>query len=404
MFDQTENGRDASVAKQVHEAQGNGSVAEPGGSPAENTLGPSDENAAADADAGFVAGLSSPFEVELRDLQWNAEMRDPDVLESLGASLKVLQINDIIISPKSAAGKHVVIAGNRRCAAAAVAGLTRLRARIYQGNASEIVSIVENAQRLDESPKSLLRRLRKALQAGVDREEVREFLGETGKAKSTISDLLYGARLDEDRYQAVMCSENVFRAIADLRRRKRVPAAAPPVDPPPQATAAGDGQKPQEKRGVEHEIPVASASSVNDVASQPLEEEPASDSTQSESEITEMLPARNGSVAERPVNPVTASRWASWREVESGVTEPPSKAEASVNASQHSEPEGDRMVMDLDLRVALAECAKSDEEKTSAGDWSVAMVRPSGSRDLPVDRGLAQSAIAEIQRRCAGES
>ena len=202
-----------------------------------------------------------------------------------------------------------------------------------------------------------------------------------------------------------MCSENVFRAIADLRRRKRVPATAPPVDPLPQATAAGDGQKSQENRGVEHAIPAASASSVNDVAAQPPnKEEPASDPAQSETDITEMLPARNGSVAERPVDPVTASQWASWREVDSGLTKPNSEAEASVNASQHAEPEGERMVMDQDLRVALAERAKSDEEKTSAGDWSVAMVRPSGSRDVPVDRGLAQNAIAEIQRRCAGES
>ena len=163
MFDPMENGRDAADKKPADGVPVNGSVAESGGSPpAEKTIEPNDPNAAVDSKPGFVAGLSSPFEVELGDLQWNAEMRDPDVLESLGASLKVLQINDIIVSPKSAAGKLVVIAGNRRCAAAAIAGLTRLRARIYHGKASDIVSVVENAQRLDESPKSLLRRLRSA--------------------------------------------------------------------------------------------------------------------------------------------------------------------------------------------------------------------------------------------------
>ena len=339
------DGKDGLAVEPVVDIPTNGSVAEPNVLPAESPLASSDSNG--DHKLGFVAGLSSPFEVELGDLQWSADMQnDYDALQSLGASLKVLQINDIIISPKSTTGKHMVIAGNRRCAGAALAGLTHLRVRIYQGKASEIVSVVENAQRVDESPKSLLRRLRNALQGGVDREEVREFLGATGKAKSTISDLLFGARLDEDRYQAVMCSENVFRAIADLRKRKRVSDAPPPVGPAPQVTASDDGRKPQENGAVEHQSVAESAPSVNNVAAQPLEESPASDqhvepATQSETDVTEMLPsrngsvaerpakqsetdvtgmlpARNGSVAERPADPVTASRWASWRKSNRG--------------------------------------------------------------------------------------
>ena len=62
------------------------------------------------------------------------------------------------------------------------------------------------------------------------------------------------------------------------------------------------------------------------------------------------------------------------------------------------------MIMDPDYHVALAECAQTADEKDAAGDWSVAMVRPSGSRDVPVDRSLARNAIVEIQRRCTGES
>ena len=261
---------------------------------------------------------------------------------------------------------------------------------------------------------------------------MREFLGATGKAKSTISDLLYGARLDEDRYQLVMCSENVFRAIADLRKRKRASDVPPPVDPAPQITATDDGRKPQENGALEHQSVTESAPSVNNVASQPLEESRASDqhvepatqsetdatemlparngsvaerpASQSETDVTEMLPARNGSIAERPVDPVAASKWASWRDVESGLTEPRTETEASTNPSEHSDPEsGEPMIMDPRLCVALAECAQTDEEKATAGDWSLAMVRPSGSRNVAVDQGLTQSAIAEIQRRCTGE-
>ena len=256
MFNQTENGLNGSVAKQVDGTPANGSVAEPASpSTAENTLGTSPQDAA-DPKAGFVAGLSSSFEVNLADLNWNADTSDHDALQSLGASLKVLQINDIIVSPKSTAGKHGVIAGNRRCAAAALAGLTRLRARIYQGNASEIVSVVENAQRLDETPKSLLLRLRKALQGGTDRQEVREFLGETGKAKSTISDLLYGAQLDESHFKEVIDSPNVFKAIANLRKRRSAPASMPPVEPSAQPTASADGH---EELASEQEKPAESA-------------------------------------------------------------------------------------------------------------------------------------------------
>ena len=126
MFDQTENGRDGSVAKQVDGTSVNGSVAEPAPlSMAENTLGTRPQ-VATDPKAGFVAGLSSSFEVDLVDLNWSAITSDPDALQSLGASLKVLQINDIIVSPKSTAGKHGVIAGNRRCAAAALAANIRV--------------------------------------------------------------------------------------------------------------------------------------------------------------------------------------------------------------------------------------------------------------------------------------
>ena len=408
MFDQTENGRDGSVAKQGDEAPASGSVAEPvPPSTAENTLGTSPQDAAV-SKAGFVAGLSSSFEVDLADLNWNADTSDPDALQSLGASLKVLQINDIIVSPNSTAGKHGVIAGNRRCAAAALAGLTRLRARIYQGNASEIVSVVENAQRLDETPKSLLLRLRKALQGGTDRQEVREFLGETGKAKSTISDLLYGAQLDESRFQEVIDSPNVFKAIANLRKRKPAPATTPAVKPPAQLTASADGHG---ELAPEQEKPAESAPAGADAISQPPEERLPAPSSVAEEEPpaasngTEMLHARNGSVAERPVDPIPASKWASWREVESGLTEAKSETEASANASQYSGLEsGELMVMEQNLRVALAECAQTDEEKAAAGDWSLAMVRPSGSRNVPVDRALSQNAIAEMQRRCTGDS
>ena len=163
-IDQGKNGIDASAVESVVDTPVDGSVAEPSVLPAESPFAPSDPNGV--HKPGFVAGLSSPFEVGLEELQWNADMTDYDALQSLGASLKVLQINDVIISPKSTAGKHMVIAGNRRCAAAALAGLTQLRVRIYQGKASEIVSVVENAQRVDESPKSLLRRLRRATSRG----------------------------------------------------------------------------------------------------------------------------------------------------------------------------------------------------------------------------------------------
>ena len=97
---------------------------------------------------------------------------------------------------------------------------------------------------------------------------MRKFCGETGKAKSTISDLLYGAQLDESHFQEVIDSPNVFKAIANLRSETRA-ATTPAAEPPAQLTASADGH---EELALEQERPAESAPARADAISQPPEE------------------------------------------------------------------------------------------------------------------------------------
>jgi hypothetical protein len=138
----------------------------------------------------------------------------------LAASIRVCQIHDILIGPRKENGKHGVIAGNCRTAAADLDGITHLRARIYSGPHSDALSVAENVLRKAERPDELLKRVREMFKNGADKKQMRQILGMVSTVgKSSIHYLVWGAQLKEAAYQMVLASKNVLGAIRKLKEQ-----------------------------------------------------------------------------------------------------------------------------------------------------------------------------------------
>jgi hypothetical protein len=404
MFDESEMLAGNSVQTGVNEQPTNGLAAEPG--LAEHSRKTEKESGTPTSAAPGLE-LSGPFEVRVADLEWSSRGNDPDELKSLAASLSIMQINDIIVTPRTTTGKYGVIAGNRRCAAAALDGLPLLRARIYQGGAGDIVSIVENAQRMNESPKSMLLRLRKALQGGADRKEIRAFLGATGKARSTISDLLYGALLDQDRFQKMIDSANVFKAIAELRSRK---SAAAPVSLFAAAgekhVAPDDPENPG--RSVTEQVAPASAEPAlalrNGTAhaleqAKPIDDRVETAPVSADGTPSGLEPKHGPGSAESNGEDLVEESIAAADPLRDTLSKPAASCWATP-AELTELPLVQQVVMHPLLCLPLADAAQTEEEKLHAGAWCVALIRPAQSPDVPVNARLARKAVWLLGRCC----
>lgn len=146
---------------------------------------------------------------------------DPDKkeLKEMGLSMRLIgQIYAIIVWLNLATGKYLVVAGNRRAAAARLVGIPTLRAQVIEGPANAIwnvISAVENYHRKQESPYSLAKKIQAAAKAGYDRKQLQELFN---KSKGAISDMLLALKLPRTFAKRVETGENLYKVVAEYRK------------------------------------------------------------------------------------------------------------------------------------------------------------------------------------------
>jgi ParB/RepB/Spo0J family partition protein len=144
-------------------------------------------------------------------------------LQNLGESMKLVgQLYAAIVRQDAASMKYLVLAGNRRTAAAKRAGIPSVRCRIFQGPDGAIphvISAVENAHREQEGPWSLAQKLAAALKEGFDQKRLAEMFQ---KSKGAVSDMLYAVtRLPSAYRRRIEKGENLYKVVAEHRRTKK---------------------------------------------------------------------------------------------------------------------------------------------------------------------------------------
>jgi ParB/RepB/Spo0J family partition protein len=185
---------------------------------------------------------------ERRDRGPKAELS----LRGLGMSLKIVgQIHPVIVRSDPATGKYTIVAGNRRTAAAILVGIPALRCRVFDGpdaGLPYVISAVENAHRLQESPWGLAQKLKAAIKDGYSQKELAEMFE---RSEAAVSALLYAARKLPAAYcKRIENGENLYKVVEEhksaVRRRKEMedqPGTAPtangtPAQEGPEAPAA----------------------------------------------------------------------------------------------------------------------------------------------------------------------
>lgn len=147
-----------------------------------------------DALLGEGAGSSSINDIALSDIKPNPDQPrrefEDEALEELARSIKSLGIVQPITLKELQDGSYMIISGERRWRAAALAGLKRIPAYIRTASDEEMMAmaLVENIQREDLNAIEVALAYRSLLEAsGLTQEELAK---QVGKNRSTISNSL----------------------------------------------------------------------------------------------------------------------------------------------------------------------------------------------------------------------
>jgi ParB family chromosome partitioning protein len=145
------------------------------------------------------AGVRSEILVKLEKIRPNPgqprKRFDKTELEELAASIKQHGIIQPVIAEKDDGGNFVIIAGERRCRAAALAGLTEIPVilRSYSAQKRLEVALIENLHRADLNPIEEAAAYKQLMDsAGYSQEEAAE---RVGKPRSTVANSLRLLRL-----------------------------------------------------------------------------------------------------------------------------------------------------------------------------------------------------------------
>lgn len=168
--------------------------------------------------------LSREVEIPVSDLVIT-ERRDEGErgeanLRNLGRSMMIVgQLYPLLV--RFDQGKYSVLAGNRRLAAALLEGILALRCRIFEGPDKAlpfVISAIENAHREQEAPWTLAQKLRAAVKAGYQQQELAEMFG---KSKGAVSELLYAAtKLPAPYRKRIERGENLFKVVAEHKKSR----------------------------------------------------------------------------------------------------------------------------------------------------------------------------------------
>ncbi|MFA6508150.1 MAG: ParB/RepB/Spo0J family partition protein [Treponemataceae bacterium] len=123
---------------------------------------------------------------------------DEDALQELAASIREHGVIQPVIVETLPDGSYLIVAGERRCRAARIAGLREIPAvvRNYSDERRLEVALIENVQRMDLNPIEEAIAYRKLMElTGLSQEEVS---ARVGKNRSTVANALRLLKLPED--------------------------------------------------------------------------------------------------------------------------------------------------------------------------------------------------------------
>jgi ParB family chromosome partitioning protein len=173
-----------------------------------NTQNPTQPSGSFDASAGLEALPGSRVAMVNRSLLYGnpAQPRkdfEPQHLQELADSIKEKGILQPILVEQDAQGKYMVIAGERRLRASALAGLEEIPVIIREFSEAERleIALIENIQRENLTPLEEARAYKELLdQFGLSQEEVAK---KVGKSRSVIANALRMLRLPEEIQVAI---------------------------------------------------------------------------------------------------------------------------------------------------------------------------------------------------------
>jgi len=123
---------------------------------------------------------------------------DEDALQELAASIREHGIIQPVVVETTGDGAYLIVAGERRCRAARIAGLKEVPAvvRNYSDERRLEVALIENVQRMDLNPIEEAAAYRKLMEiTGLSQEEI---AARVGKNRSTVANALRLLKLPED--------------------------------------------------------------------------------------------------------------------------------------------------------------------------------------------------------------
>ena len=123
---------------------------------------------------------------------------DEDALQELAASIREHGVIQPVVVEEDGSGSFLIVAGERRCRAARIAGLREIPAvvRNYSDERRLEVALIENVQRMDLNPIEEASAYRKLMEiTGLSQEEV---AARVGKNRSTVANALRLLKLPED--------------------------------------------------------------------------------------------------------------------------------------------------------------------------------------------------------------
>jgi len=154
-----------------------------------------------DADETRPAG-SGELRLPLDQLKANPNQPrrvfDEDALQELAASIREHGVIQPVVVETTADGGYLIVAGERRCRAARIAGLREVPAvvRNYSDERRLEVALIENVQRMDLNPIEEAAAYRNLMElTGLSQEEV---AARVGKNRSTVANALRLLKLPED--------------------------------------------------------------------------------------------------------------------------------------------------------------------------------------------------------------
>jgi ParB family chromosome partitioning protein len=132
---------------------------------------------------------------------------DEDALQELAASIREHGIIQPVIVEDKGNGTYLIVAGERRCRAARIAGLREVPAvlREFSDERRLEVALIENVQRADLNPMEEALAYRKLMEVtGLSQEEV---AARVGKNRSTVANALRLIKLPEDIQTALSAGQ-----------------------------------------------------------------------------------------------------------------------------------------------------------------------------------------------------